>query len=220
MRNPLRGNRNPPHAATSRLQGATPPAPGGERSSGGDTGSWTKTRLDILALVAVALLTLYQWNAGYFSTDTSMELNAQRAHAADGDVVVVNTLLSRARRKTELTDLQCRVYCPSGRVVPCSFPALAVRPTMDGVDATGARVHHHHISGWERVEEDGKITSMSPGDRAQFAGIARGVPRSQACAIEVVVVMKKQGSLAWLFGGEDTNVRRSTLVSLPIDSVP
>ena len=215
---PFRRRRNPRHIDTSALKGTTPAAPGAKEPD--ERGGWIKNHLEIIALVAAGLLTLYQWNAGYFSTDTSMELSAQRAHEADGDLVVVNTLLSRTRRRTEMTDLQCRVYCPSGHPVPCSFPALALRPTVDGVDASGTRVHSHRIVGWKHVETGGAFTSMSPGDHAQFAGVARGVPRGQACTVQVAVVMKKQGSLAWVFGGEDTNVRRSTLVSLPLDSIP
>jgi hypothetical protein len=210
--------RGPRHVDTSDLRG-TAPAAGGDSPGKGEKGGGTKSRLEVIALVAAGLVGLYQWTAGYHSTDTALELDAQRVHAAAGDLVVVDALLSRTRRKTELTDLQCRVYCASGRAVPCSFPGLARRPVVDGGEAGGVAVHHHYIAGWEPVRSGEAITSMAPGDKAQFAGIARGLPRDQVCALEVAVVMKKKGSLAWLFGGADTNVRRSTLVSLPVDSI-
>lgn len=198
---------------------AHPASPAGVNTrSTGKLDEWMKLRLEILGLLFAGGLCIYQWKAGYFSTDTSIEAATRRVHERDGDVLVVDAVLSRTRRKTELTDLQCRVTCGTGSVVPCSFPGLNLRPAVDNTTGPGREIHHLYIVGWEPVAAGEKIVSMSPGDHTQFAGIARRVPPNQACFVDVAVVMKKEGSMAWFFGGENTNVRRATLVSLPVDS--
>jgi hypothetical protein len=178
-----------------------------------------KTFLEVVVLTVAGLYALYEFNAGYFATDTALEIDTRRASSGGTDVVVVDVGLSRNRRRTELTDLECRLYCQLRPPIPCTFQALDSYPEVNGRErATGPVSHHHHIVTRSSLARGDRITSMAPGDKTRFSCVARDVPRGEICTAELSVVMKKTGSLAFLFGGDDTNTKRATTVSLPPDT--